>query len=74
MEELSDNDRWMSIAEATKYIGVSRATLYTYMNDERLPFYYIKGTNQRRLKKSDIDAMMIPGKPGEVDITEETAE
>lgn len=74
MEELSDNDRWMSIAEATKYIGVSRATLYTYMNDERLPFYYIKGTNQRRLKKSDIDAMMIPGKPGEVDITEENAE
>lgn len=65
MEELVDNDRWMSIAEVMKYLGVSRATLYTYMNDGRLPFYYIKGTNQRRIKRSDVDALMILGKPGE---------
>lgn len=67
MGDLQDNERWMSIAEAMKYLGVSRATLYTYMNDARLPYYYIKGTNQRRIKKSDIDALLIPGKPGEVD-------
>lgn len=65
MEELSEHDRWMSIAEAGKYLGVSRGTLYTYMNDERLPFYYIKGTNQRRIKKSDMDALLVPGKPGD---------
>jgi excisionase family DNA binding protein len=71
MEELIDNDRWMSIAEVTKYLGVSRATLYTYMNDGRLPFYYIKGTNQRRIKKSDVDGLMIPGKPEDAESPDE---
>lgn len=66
MEELAEHDRWLSIPEATKYLGVSRGTLYNYMNDGRLPFYYIKGTNQRRLKKSDMDALLIPGKPGDL--------
>lgn len=65
MEELSEHDRWLSLAEAGKYLGVSRGTLYTYMNDGRLPFYYIKGTNQRRIKKSDIDNLLVPGKPGD---------
>ena len=71
MEELSKHDRWMSILEAAKYLGVSRGTLYNYMNDGRLPFYYIKGTNQRRIKKSDMDALLIPGKPGALESDDE---
>lgn len=74
MDDLVGNDRWMSIAETMKYLGTSRATLYTYMNDGRLPFYYIKGTNQRRIKRSDIDALMIPGRPGDLIPTEDTEE
>lgn len=74
MEELLECDRWMSIAETMKYLGVSRATLYTYMNDGRLRFYYIKGTNQRRIKKSDIDALLIPGDPNDEDLPEGTSD
>lgn len=74
MDELSEYDRWLSLAEAGKYLGVSRVTLYTYMNDGRLPFYYIKGTNQRRIKKSDIDHLLILGRPGEGDLANDAGE
>ena len=63
-EEGSSAQEWMTIIEGAKYVGVTRATLYNYMKDGRLPYYYIVGTNQRRLKKSDIDALFRPGKPG----------
>lgn len=66
MEALAEPDRWMSLTEAAKYLDVSKGTLYTYMNDGRLPFYYIKGSNQRRIKKSDMDALLVPGKPGDL--------
>lgn len=65
MEEQSEHDRWLSLTEAAKYLDVSKGTLYIYMNDGRLPFYYIKGSNQRRIKKSDLDALLVPGKPGD---------
>lgn len=63
IEETSGRDRWLSINDAAEFIGVSRATLYTYMSDGRLPFYYIKGSNQRRIRQSDLDALLIRGKP-----------
>jgi excisionase family DNA binding protein len=74
MQRTSGNDHWLSINDAAKYIGVSRATLYTYMSDGRLPFYYIKGSNQRRIKQSDLDALLIPGKPEELEGFEELDE
>ena len=61
MTELAKQDRWMTIAESSEYIGVSRATLYSYMGDGRLRFFYIKGSNQRRIKRSDLDALFVPG-------------
>ena len=61
MTELAKQDRWMTIAESSAYIGVSRATLYSYMGDGRLRFFYIKGSNQRRIKRSDLDALFVPG-------------
>ncbi len=63
MVERPDPDRWMTPAEAAKYLGISRTSLYTYMGDGRLPFYYIRGSNQRRIKKSDLDALLVPGNP-----------
>ena len=66
MEELSEHDRWLSLTEAAKYLDVSKGTLYAYMKDGRLPFYYIKGSNQRRIKKSDIDSLLVPGKPDDL--------
>lgn len=58
---------WLTIPEALEYLRVSKSTLYECMSDGRVPFYYVKGTRQRRLKKRDIDNLMVRGVPGEAD-------
>lgn len=63
MEMTDENIRWYTIAEACEYLRVSKATLYTNMADGRLRFYVMKGTRNRRFKKSDLDALLEPGNP-----------
>lgn len=58
-----DDIRWMTVDEASKYLRVTKATLYTYMKEGKLPYFYLAGTRHRRVKKSDVDALLIPGKP-----------
>ena len=54
---------WLSVSEACKYLSVSKRTLYNYMNAGILPFYYIADTKTRRIKREDIDALMVRGNP-----------
>lgn len=61
MPESSDDKTWMTTVEAQEYLRVSKTTLYDCMKDGRLPFYYIKGTRQRRVKKADLDSLMTIG-------------
>lgn len=61
----ADKNRLFDVSEACEYLRVSKATLYSYMKDGRLPFYYLAGTRQRRLRKTDLDALLVPGSPGE---------
>lgn len=65
MEPIDDPARWYTIAEACDYLRVSKATLYANMADGRLRFYVMKGTRNRRFKKSDLDALLEPGNPGD---------
>lgn len=66
-EELEDAV-WMTPSEAQTYLRISKSTLYECMKDGRLPFFYLKGTKQRRLKRSDLDGLMVSGEPSsEVD-------
>ncbi|MCE7983035.1 MAG: DNA-binding protein [Caldilinea sp. CFX5] len=58
---------WFSVSEACDYLGVSKVTLYAYMKDRRLPYYYLAGTRQRRIQKTDLEALLVPGNPDEVD-------
>ena len=62
------DDVWFDIPGALEYLKISKSTLYECMKDGRMPYYYIKGTRQRRLKKSDLDALLVMGKPEDVDI------
>jgi excisionase family DNA binding protein len=68
-EKEKDEQVWYTVARACKYLDVSRATLYVYMADGRLPFYQFKGTasndgsTRRRFKRSDLDALLEPGNP-----------
>lgn len=73
METNDETIRWYTIAEACKYLRVSKATLYANMADGRLPFYTMKGTRNRRLQKSDLDALLEPGNPSALADDEEEA-
>lgn len=59
----STDDIWFDIEGAMEYLKLSRTTLYAAMKDGRLRYYFVKGTKQRRLKKSDLDMLMVPGAP-----------
>ncbi len=65
-----ENSKWYTVAEACEYLTVSNSTLYTYMKDRRLPFFYLAGTRQRRLRKSDLDALLEPGNPDDPELSE----
>lgn len=65
MSEHSDDTIWMTPSEAQSYLKISKTTLYDCMKDGRLPFFYVKGTRQRRIKKSDLDNLMTVGVRGE---------
>lgn len=60
------NIKWYDVAGACNYLSVSKATLYRYMGDGRLPFYHLAGTKNRRVRQKDLDALLILVDPSEV--------
>jgi excisionase family DNA binding protein len=74
MAEVQDGTVWLTAPEARDYLKVSKATLYNLMKDGRLPFYYIAGTRQRRVKRADIDALLQPGNPNDLGAADEDVE
>lgn len=71
MKDKIQGSRWLSVTEACAYLSVSKGTLYTYMKDGRLPFYYLAGTRQRRVKQEDLDMLLVRGSPGDEDNDDE---
>jgi excisionase family DNA binding protein len=67
MTQNANETFWLSVPEALEYLSISKSTLYECMKDGRLPFFYIKGTRQRRLRKRDLDNLMVQGKPDDLD-------
>ena len=50
----------MTVAEAMAYLRVSRATLYRLMAEDRLPYFTVGTTKDRRLRRPDLDAALLP--------------
>jgi len=67
MAEILEDTVWLTAPEAQEYLKISKGTLYNLMQDGRLPFYYIKGTRQRRIKQTDLEALLQPGHPDELE-------
>lgn len=63
--DISEFATYYTVTEACKYLRVSKTTLYDLMADGRLPFFRIKGTRKRRLKRSDLDALVELGNPSD---------
>jgi len=57
---------WLGIAEACRYLSVSKRTLYNYMKNKKLPYYYLADSKHRRVKKEDLDALLVIGNPDEL--------
>ncbi len=62
----STNTKWYDVAGACDYLSVSKTTLYRYMKDGRLPFYHLAETTHRRVKKQDLDALLIRVDPADI--------
>ena len=52
---------WMTVAEATAYLRISRATLYRLSAEGRLPYYTVGKGRDRRFRRRDLDAALLPG-------------
>jgi excisionase family DNA binding protein len=57
---------WLTLEDAAAYLKVSKPTIYRFCAEGCLPFYKLAGTGQRRFKYADLDALLVPGHPTEV--------
>ncbi len=56
MSDAPDIPEVMDIRQASHYLGVSRETLYKYLNEEKIPAF--KLGNRWKLKKTVLDRWM----------------
>ncbi len=49
---------WFTPTEAAVYLRVTRQSIYHYMNMGLLPYYKLKSGGGRRLRRSDLDAVL----------------
>ena len=54
-------DEWLTAAEAMAYLKVSKSTLYRLCAEGKLPYFLVGGSGDRRFKRSDLDAALVPG-------------
>ncbi len=56
---------WLTPNEAAAYLKVNRRTLYGLMASGKLPYYQMPGSGRRRIRREDLDALLVLGPPPE---------
>ena len=56
------SDRWLSVAEIAEHLGVSRDTVYTWVNEKGMPAH--KVGKLWKFNKAEVDAWVRSGKAG----------
>lgn len=51
------NNGWMNMTEAAKYLGISRRTIYRWIDKGIIKVYEI-GPGVKRIKKEDLDRIL----------------
>lgn len=53
---------WLTVAEATAYLKVTRRTLYRWCEQGRLRYYELESGGGRRFKREDLDKLLRPSR------------
>lgn len=63
---MADEEKeWLNVSEAARLLQVSRETIYRLMDEEKvLPYTKIKGLQRRRIRRSDLIALIQRFDPG----------
>lgn len=56
------DDRWLSVDEIAEYLGVKRATIYSWVHLSKIPSH--KVGRLLKFKRSEIDKWVKSGKAG----------
>jgi excisionase family DNA binding protein len=64
------DDRWLSVAEIAKYLGVSRDTVYTWVTSKGLPGH--KVGRFWKFRTSEVDAWVRAGNSISRDVSEKS--
>lgn len=57
--ELQIKDRWLSVQEIAMYLGISKETIYRWLEAEKIPAHKIG--KQWKFKTSDVDDWIMSG-------------
>lgn len=55
---------WMTPKEAMNYLKVSKATFYRMVKDGRIVAYVLTGTDEKRYRQDELDALLSPAPKG----------
>jgi len=58
-------DRWLSVEEIAQYLGISKDTVYTWINNKKMPAHKIG--RLWKFKKDEVDEWVRDGKKGGMD-------
>ena len=56
----ADAQQWFSPPRAARTYGMCLSTIWRRIGDGTLPAYKVAGTRSVRIKRADLDALMIP--------------
>lgn len=62
---MSGVERWLSLEEISKHIGVSKDTIRSWIKKETIPFYKIG--RQYKFRLSEVDAWVESGESADAD-------
>ena len=62
---MNDIERWFSLEEISKHLGVSKDTIRIWIKKETIPFY--KVGRQYKFKVSEVDAWVESGQSADAD-------
>lgn len=60
---LEITDRWLSVQEIANYLGISKETVYRWLDSEKIPAHKIG--RQWKFKTNEVDSWVKSGKASE---------